>query len=127
MAALVASIVAHALGGAVAAFGLWAVGCGALRWASADVSPLHAYGVGLAIAIVASASLLLSWWLAPVALVLVVLPLTRASFPRRALEAAARAAPGALGAGVVLGLLLHGPTRALDSHAYGDLTFYAAR
>ena len=80
------------------------------------------------IATAVSAAILLEPWIGvPLALLALALlaPLLRRP-PRidSALRGAALGLAGALGFGVVLGLIWHGPTSELDSRLYGDMLFY---
>ena len=127
MAQLVVSILVHAgLGAALAAL-VWIVGLGWLERVPgrAASEPVDAYPVGLLAVVAASVLVLVSWWLAPVA-ALLLLPGLRA--PLRKLAPALRplrwAAAPALALPVALGLLHHGPTDELDSSAYGDMLYY---
>jgi hypothetical protein len=127
LAALVVSILLHAgLGLALSAL-VWVVGLGwlAILPGRDAAEPVDAYPVGLLAVVLASILVLVSWWLAPVA-ALLLLPALRA--PVRVLAPAARplrwALAPALALPVALGLLLHGPSDELDSHAYGDMLYY---
>ncbi len=121
MLELTLAIVAHAALGVVLAGGVWSLGLGVLPRERA----LFAYPFGIVAATIGAALLLVSFWLLPVALALVVPPLARgvSRLPRAALWAALPA--GALG--TALGLVNHGPTEDVDSSAYGDMLFYAAK
>ncbi len=131
MTDLVLLIAWHVVLGIALALAVWGIGLGALRIARISGEPLLAYGVGLALALLAALLFLARWWLFPLSLLLVLPPLVelgRGGLPGRELATRlARSLPGAAGLAAVLGLLLHGPTRTLQSHAYGDLTFFATR
>src|SRR5262245_43556456 len=93
---------------------------------------VFAYPAGLLTATVAALLVLVSPWLAVVALPLAAVPLVRGW--ARAREAAALSAPGlgwalpgVIGLPFALGMLLHAPTSELDSNAYGDMLFYVAK
>jgi hypothetical protein len=118
---LTLTIIAHAALGVVLAGGIWSLGLSVLPRERA----LLAYPFGLLAAAAAATLVLISFWLLPVALVFV-LPLVArgvSRLPRAALWSALPA--GALG--TVLGLVNHGPTEQVDSSAYGDMLFYAAK
>ncbi len=130
-------ILYHAALGAALALLLWTVGVGVLRLAGAALTEAtlpHAYPLGLAVVLAAAAAFLVTPWLGIVSVTLLGAPLVRVALDgqaarrnlRAGLGAAARALPGAVAAGIGLGLLLHGPTAERDSHAFGDLTFYVA-
>jgi hypothetical protein len=119
---LTVSIAAHALLGIALALLIWAVGAGWLR-VLGRLTPAYGYAVGLLAVIAASWLLLVSPWLAPLAAVLVA-PVVLA---RLRLAPLVHASPFALALGTALGLMWHGPTADEDSHAYGDLLFYAAK
>jgi len=127
MAELIPSILAHAALGVALSLIVWAAGLGFARTVGLGKGGvLHAYALGLALVLVASMLVLLSWWTAPVGALLVVLALLRAgAFPP--LRRLAWALPGVGAFGIVLGFLLHGPSSTLDSRAYGDLVFFASR
>jgi hypothetical protein len=123
VAELALSVIAHAFLGVASALVVWALGLGLLR-AVPLPRPAFAYPLGLLVAVAAAWLVLVSWWLAPVSVVLLapaVLGL------RAAMVAGAPVAPFAAGLGVALGGLLHGPTSDRGSHAYGDMLFYAAK
>jgi hypothetical protein len=130
VAGLVLLIAWHAVLGLALAVLVWAVGDGLLRLLRVE-APGAAYAFGLAAVTVGAAAVLARWWLFPLSLLIVLGPL--AAPPRRLRRsrdierALARTLPGAAGLAFVLGLLLHGPTESLSSHAYGDVTFGAAR
>lgn len=121
MVNLTLAIMAHAALGVVLAGGIWGLGLGVLPRERA----LFAYPLGLLAAVAAATLVLISYWLLPVALALVLPPLARgfSRLPRAALSAVLLA--GALG--TALGLVNHGPTKHVDSSAYGDMLFYAAK
>jgi hypothetical protein len=123
VAELALSVIAHALLGVATAIVVWAAGLGWLRLVPLP-RPAFAYPVGLLAAIVAAWLVLVSPWLTIVSLALLV---PAAYGLRAALVAVAPVVPFAAALGIALGLLLHGPTADLDSHAYGDMLFYAAK
>jgi hypothetical protein len=129
MPELTVSIVAHALLGIALAVAVWAIGLGYVRRLRGG--ELFAYAFGLLAASVACLLFLITPWLTPVAAVLVIAPLTqlRAGRPvaARAASPLAWALVPALGLGIALGFLNHGPTADVDSSAYGDMLFYAAK
>ena len=131
MADLIPSIAAHACGGVVLACGIWAVGLGLLPRVTAQNAPL-AYALGLLAASVAAVLVLLSAWLAILAIPLLVVPIVRLARRRPlplgpAFTAVAWTLPAAIGLGVALAWLVHPPTASLDSNAYGDFVYYAAK
>lgn len=129
MADLIPSIAAHACGGVLLACGIWAVGLGLLPRADERDAPLG-YALGLLVVTGAAVVVLLSAWLAIVAIPVVVVPLVRLGRQRAngdALAALAWTLPAALGLGVALAWLVHPPTAKLDSNAYGDFVYYAAK
>ena len=113
MADLIPSIVAHACGGVLLACGIWAVGLGLLRRADERSAPLG-YALGLLVVTGAAVLVLLSPWLAIVAIPALVVPLVRLVRARTsyggALAALAWTLPAALGLGVALAWLVHPPT-----------------
>ena len=128
------SICLHAMLGVALGALVWAVGAGLLTAVLARRperrESVDGYPLGL-LAVTGAAAAFLLHPLAGTAAALVVLAapivlcLRRAPLDIRApLLGAARALPGALGFGVVLGLLWHGPTSELDSRLYGDMLFY---
>jgi hypothetical protein len=119
---LTLSIVAHALLGIALALLIWAVGAGWLRLLG-RLQPPFAYAVGLLAVVLAAWLLLVSAWLAPISLALI----APAALARLRLAPFVHASPFALGLGIALGVLLHGPTADEESHAYGDMLFYAAK
>jgi hypothetical protein len=123
VAELALSIIANAFLGVALAVVVWAAGLGWLRLVPLP-RPAFAYPLGLLTASVAAWLWLVSPWFAVVALALVV---PAAFGVRAALVAVAPAAPFAAGLAIALGSLLHGPTADADSHAYGDMLFYAAK
>ena len=89
---------------------------------------VDAYPLGLLVVTAVSAAILLEPWIG-VPLALLSLGLLAPLFRRpprigSALRAVAPGLVGALGFGVVLGLIWHGPTSELDSRLYGDMLFY---
>ena len=123
MGELTATIVAHAVLGAALAALVWASGYGWLL-ARRRPSAWLAYPVGLLSCVLAAWLVLVSTWLAPVALVILA---PAALGVRRTIRPTLVSAPFAAGLGFALGSLLHGPTGDESSHAYGDLLFYAAK
>jgi hypothetical protein len=119
---LIVTIAAHAALGIALALFVWALGAGWLRLGRVEASAF-AYPVGLLAAVLAAWLVLVSPWFVPLALVLVA-PVVVGRVP---LGPFARASPFALGLGLALGGLLHGPTEDESSHAYGDMLFYAAK
>lgn len=138
MVALVPSILYHTALGMTLSLAVWAVGlAGLVRWnrEQAFRFVVHAYPLGLLAVMLASLLLLIRPWLGAAAAAAVVVGGTGLLRERRRVSEAARriaspilwAAPGILALPFALGLLLHGPTSKLDSHAFGDLVFYVAR
>jgi hypothetical protein len=127
--ALTVGIVAHAGLGIALAVVVWAIGLGCVRGLR-DGNAL-AYAFGLLVLSIAALLVVASPWLSPVALVLVCAPLIRlkglGGVLRRVARPFAWSFPAALGLGLALGLLNHGPTREEDSTAFGDMLFYAAK
>ena len=130
---MTASILLHGLLGSSLAVVVYAVGLGCLgRFPHAA---LFAYAPGLLVVSAASLLVLLEAWLAPVAAVLVVVPLARVLSDRprtkalaaRAVRPVAWSLMPALGLALVLGRLNHGPTETEPSSAYGDMLFYAGK
>jgi hypothetical protein len=129
MAELAFSIAAHALLGVALAVAVWAIGLGCVRRLRGG--ELFAYPFGLLIASASCLLVLATPWLSPLAALLVAVPLMRLR-PVGAVAARAAGPLGwslvpALGLGIVLGLLNHGPTSDVESSAYGDVFFYAAK
>ncbi len=91
-----------------------------------------AYPAGMLLATVAAVLVLLDGWLAPVAALLLLVPVAQLIVSRSRLGSiprpeALRVAIGTLFAAalsVTLGVLLHGPSATLDSRAFGDLFYY---
>lgn len=128
MLELTVAIIAHAAIGVALAAAIWAVGLGCVRGLGEGVA--LAYPFGLLVLSVAALVVLASPWLGPVALVLLLAPLVRlrgSGAFRVAAPAFAWSLPAALGLGLALGHLNHGPTAEEDSSAYGDMLFYAAK
>ncbi len=129
MLELTVAIVAHAALGVGLAVAVWAVGLGCVRGLREGDG--LAYPFGLLMLSVAALLVVASPFLGPVALVLVLAPLVRlrgsGGVFRRIVPPFAWSLPAALGLGLALGLLNHGPTREEDSTAYGDMLFYAAK
>jgi hypothetical protein len=136
MAGLVLSIVLHAVLGVALGAVIWGVGTGLLS-AIPRSEPaswlVFAYPLGLLAVTVASFAFLLSPVLGAIAalgLVTSLVPLMRRRGPRvpfGVVRALAWASPFVLALPFVLGLLLHGPTSAVPSSAYGDYVFWAVR
>jgi hypothetical protein len=130
LADLIPSIAAHACGGILLACGIWTVGLGLLPRADERSAPLG-YALGLLVVTGAAVLVLLSAWLAIVAIPVLVVPLVRLARAHGsyggALAALAWTLPAALGLGVALAWLVHPPTATLDSNAYGDFVYYAAK
>ncbi|HEX6702570.1 MAG TPA: hypothetical protein VF101_17715, partial [Gaiellaceae bacterium] len=139
MAALTASILFHAALGIVLAGLVWAIGAGWLvllrRPLSLDRELVFAYPLGLLATLVAC-GLLLTWRpLGAVGAALVVAPFVVAVRSRALFASAARLASAAvarglaaiLGLATTLGFFLHGPTASVDSNAFGDVVWYAAK
>lgn len=128
MTEVVLSAVYHAVLGVLLAVAVWGVGLGWLLLRSRRAAAIDAYAVGLLVVTAAAFLALLSSWLVPFSLALVLVPLVALRHAREAAALAWRplawALPGALGLGVALGLLQHGPTEEADSSAYGDMLFY---
>lgn len=129
MLALTVEIVAHAGLGVALAVAVWTVGLGFVGGLPGEAL---AYAFGLLAFCVAALLVVASPWLGPVALVLLCAPLFRLGRAgrgslRRAGRPLAWSLPAALGLGIALGLLNHGPTDEENSSAYGDMLFYAAK
>lgn len=135
MGALTLAIVLHAGLGVVLALLVFASGLGVLgalrgREALLGADAVFAYPLGLGVCVVSAVLTLVSPWLAPLAVLLVTAPLV-AFLARRAEGIVTRAGrpllvalPGVVGLPIVLGFLLHGPSRDLGSRAYGDMLAY---
>jgi hypothetical protein len=137
---LIAGLALHVAIGVALAVVTWSIGLGVqlLVARSRDVRGTHAvfaYPIGLLALVLAAFAVLVDAWLAvPVAL-LAIAPLAALVRARGRLAPLARACAepflyalaGIAGLPVALGLLLHGPTATLDSNAYGDMLFYAAK
>ncbi|MGH3131777.1 MAG: hypothetical protein ACRDNX_13250, partial [Gaiellaceae bacterium] len=126
MIALLAGILLHVALGTALAGVVWSVGLG---W---RIGGVYAYPIGLLTVTVGALLVLLTGWLALLVLPLVFWLLVRARSAigdalRRVRGPLAWALPGAVALPVALGLHLHGPTSELDSNAYGDMVFYAAK
>jgi hypothetical protein len=117
---------------------VWSVGYAwllALWRRSPPPSPVFAYPVGLLAILVACALFLTNRWLGLPAAALLVAPLglaAREALPpalpvRRAAASVAWALPAVVGLGATIGFFLHGPTRRVDSNAFGDVVWYAAK
>jgi hypothetical protein len=139
VAALTTSILFHAALGIVLAGVVWATGAGWLlllrRPPTLDRELVFAYPLGLLATLVAC-GLFLTWrplGIPGVALVVVPLVLaarSRAVFAaaaRRTAAAVTRGLPAIVGLATTLGFFLHGPTASVDSNAFGDVVWYAAK
>jgi hypothetical protein len=118
---LTLAIVAHAALGVALAAGVWSIGLGVVPRGREPI----AYPFGLVLSVAAATLALLSGWLLPLSLALVLPPLVRGA--RRLPAATLRAAVPAAALGTALGFVNHGPTESVDSSAYGDMLFYAAK
>lgn len=135
MAELIAGIGLHVVLGVALCAAIWALGVGWLFLGRWDGTPVFAYPVGLLAAIIAAFAVLLSPWLVLPALLVTLAPVAAlvrewarvVPLARACLGPFMWAVPGIVGLPVALGLLLHGPTAELDSNAYGDMVFYAAK
>jgi hypothetical protein len=135
VAELIAGIGLHVALGLALCAAIWALGFGWLLLARWDGPPVFAYPVGLLAATLSAFAVLCSAWLAPLVLLVVLAPVAAlvrgwppvAPLARACLGPLAWALPGVVGLPVALGLLLHGPTAELDSNAFGDMVFYAAK
>src|ERR687888_203149 len=141
MAALTASILVHGLLGVVLGAVVWTVGSGwlvtlrRLELPSLERELVFAYPIGL-LCCFAACGLFLTWrplGLLGAALVLppFVLALRArgilAPAVRRAAAAVGRGLPAIVGLATTLGFFLHGPTASVDSNAFGDVVWYAAK
>ena len=141
MAALTASILVHGLLGVVLGAVVWTVGSGWLvtlrrfELPSLERELVFAYPIGL-LCCFAACGLFLTWrplGLLGAALVLppFVLALRArgilAPAARRAAAAVGRGLPAIVGLATTLGFFLHGPTASVDSNAFGDVVWYAAK
>jgi hypothetical protein len=129
--ALTLDIVIHALLGLLLAALTWGVGLGALsllRGRPRAREAVDAYPLGQLVVTGVSAAILLEPWIGvPLALLSLGLLAPLARRPAgvdSALRGVVLGLAGALGLGVVLGLIWHGPTSELDSRLYGDMLFY---
>ena len=139
MAALTASILLHAALGVVLASLVWSIGGGWLvilrRPPFLDRDFVFAYPLGL-LATLLACGLFLTWRpLGVPGAALVLVPIVLA-FRRRALfgsalrsaaSAVARGLLAIVGLATTLGFFLHGPTASVDSNAFGDVVWYAAK
>ena len=139
MAALTASILLHAALGVVLASLVWSIGGGWLvilrRPPFLDRDFVFAYPLGL-LATLLACGLFLTWRpLGVPGAALVLVPIVLA-FRRRALfgsalrsaaSAVARGLLAIVGLATTLGFFLHGPTATVDSNAFGDVVWYAAK
>ena len=130
--ALFLDICLHAMLGVALAALVWAAGAGLLtavrRRRLERRESVDAYPLGLLVVTTVSAAILLEPWIG-VPLALLSLGLLAPLFRRpprigSALRGFAPGLVGALGFGVLLGLIWHGPTSELDSRLYGDMLFY---
>jgi hypothetical protein len=136
---LTLSILLHAALGVALAALVWATGAGgaAAVWRlglSVEPAGAFAYPLGLLVWLVACFAALVSPWLGVAGAAAVVgacawalgtRPLRVAA--RRAGIVVAWALPAVVGLPVVLGFFLHGPTRRVDSNAFGDVVWYVAK
>jgi hypothetical protein len=135
MAELIAGIGLHVVLGLVLCAAIWGLGLGWLLLARWRGSAVFAYPVGLLAATLAAFAALLSPWLAVPALLATLAPVAAlvrgwsrvGPLVRACLRPLGWALPGVVGLPVALGLLFHGPTAELDSNAFGDMVFYAAK
>jgi hypothetical protein len=126
VAQLTVAIVLHALLGIALAGLVWAAGV--VLAPRLEIDPLFGYALGLIAVSIAAFLVLVTPWLAPLALAVLAVSLAKGASPSdRLVRGLVRTAPAALGLGLVLGLLNHGPTTEVDSSAYGDMLFYAAK
>jgi hypothetical protein len=133
MGALTLAILLHGLLGSALACVVFAVGLGCVG--RLPRGELFAYPPGLLLAGLAAFLVLVRPWLAPIAALVLVVPLGLLARDRARVAAAvgvaarpvARSLVPGLGLALVLGRLNHGPTETLDSSAYGDMLFYAAK
>jgi hypothetical protein len=137
---LTLSIWLHAGLGIALASIVWGIGFGVLdvvRRAGLPVEPagVFAYPAGLLLALLACLAELITPWLGAVGAAAVLLATGAAVRSREALAPAVRhaaatvvwALPAVVGVPVVLGFFLHGPTSRVDSNAFGDVVWYAAK
>jgi hypothetical protein len=139
---LIGSLVLHLVLGIAVALAVWVwglgLGCWLLLWRKGGVSTQYvafAYPLGLLALFGGAFSVLVEPWLAVVVALAAAAPLVALARARRSVASLARACrgaflyalPGTIGLPLALGLLLHGPTEQLDSNAYGDMVFYAAK
>ena len=136
MLELTLSILFHAGLGIVLAALVWAAGFGVVAAMHRGGLPLEptsvlAYPAGLLLVLLACFSYLLTPWLGLLGGAAVLAALA-ASAParaagRRAAATVGWALPAVLGLPVVLGFFLHGPTKRVDSNAFGDVVWYVAK
>jgi hypothetical protein len=133
MGALTVSILLHGLLGSALACAVFTVGLGCVG--RLPRGELFAYPPGLLLASLAAFLFLVEPWLAPVSALLLLVPLGLLARDAARAAAAVRSAaapvawsllPG-LGLALALGRLNHGPTETVESSAYGDMLFYAAK
>jgi hypothetical protein len=134
---LTLAIFVHAVLGVLLAALVWAAGYGlvaAARRAGLDLGPARvvAYPAGLLLTLLVCACVLVTPWLGLIPGLVLAISLwhalrTRPAIAHRAAELVAWALPAAIGPGVVLGFFLHGPTDRVDSNAFGDVVWYAAK
>lgn len=127
MPELIGSLVLHVVLGVVLALGVWVVGLGLGRRPAQ-----FAYPLGLLAVTGAAFAVLVTPWLAPPVALGLLVALARARGTAASLAGACRAPflyalPGIVGLPFALGLRFHGPTESLDSNAFGDMVFYAAK
>nr|MDQ3823088.1 hypothetical protein [Actinomycetota bacterium] len=131
MDGLTLAILLHGLLGSALACAVFAVGLGCVG--RLPRGELFAYPPGLLLVTLAAFLVLVEPWLAPLAAVVLLVPIVLLA-RRRAAEPFRRAGPAVawsiipgLGLAAALGALNHGPTATLASSAYGDMLFYAAK
>jgi hypothetical protein len=137
-AALAVTVLLHAALGCLTSIGVWAAGAGISRLVLRDSRAslpqilIPAFPVSLVVlAIVLSIALVLPWGrsIAIVLWLACLVPLVSWRPPHQQIVTALKAAlcviPLAMGFGIWLALLWHGPTETLSGSPTGDLTYYA--
>lgn len=138
MLELTLSIFLHAGLGILAAACVWTAGFGMLRagrpvgLTPASEASVFAYPLGLLLVLVACLCFLVTPWLGVLGACAVAGALASGATPaaavvRRCCGAVGWALPAVLGLPIVLGFFLHGPTKRLDSNAFGDVVWYVAK